>query len=126
MKEIKIRPLRRIKKTGKICVASYMSWYKVKCADYSKFSLTVDNEYKSFPLDEYVYNHKGERLFWRDYNPSDIPIYYSDVLSMTNKFLQEGVCEIDSIEAQYEDIRKNSPVTGYATVFKEGNTPYYN
>lgn len=72
-KEIVFRPLRRIKKTGKITVASYMSWRNVKTADYSKFHLVVDNEYKLFPSDELVYNHNGEHLFWRDFNPELIP-----------------------------------------------------
>ena len=44
MKTITFRPLRRIKKTGKIVVASYMQWRKVKTADYSKFKLVVDTK----------------------------------------------------------------------------------
>jgi hypothetical protein len=71
MKTITFRPLRRIKKTGKITVASYMQWRKVKTADYSKFKLIVSDEYKSFPKDELVYNHNGENLFWRNYNPEE-------------------------------------------------------
>lgn len=74
MKEIKFRPLRRIKKSGKIVVASYMQWRKVKVADYDNFILSIDNEYKSLPKDELVYNHNGENLFWRHYNPEEIPM----------------------------------------------------
>lgn len=74
MKEIKFRPLRRIKKTGKITIASYMQWRKVKTADYNKFILIVDSEYKRFPRDEYVYDHNGEVLYWRDFNVEDIPV----------------------------------------------------
>lgn len=74
MKTITFRPLRRIKKTGKITVASYMQWRKIKTADYSKFILVIDDEYKSFPKDEYVYNHNGENLFWKNYNPEEIPL----------------------------------------------------
>ena len=73
MKTIRFRPLRRIKKTGKITVASYMQWRKVKVADYDKFTLIIDNEYKRLLLDEYVCDHKGETLFWRDFNPDEIP-----------------------------------------------------
>lgn len=74
MKTITFRPLRRIKKTGKITVASYMQWRKVKTADYSKFNLVANDEYKSFHKDELVYDHNGENLFWRHYNPEDIPM----------------------------------------------------
>ena len=75
MKTIKFRPLRRIKKTGKITVASYMQWRKVKTADYSQFKLIVNQEYKTFDKDELVYDHKGENLFWRHYNPEEIPLF---------------------------------------------------
>lgn len=75
MKTITFRPLRRIKKTGKITVASYAQWRKVKTADYNKFRLIVDNEYKTMPKGEYVYNHEGEQLFFYAYNPNDIPIF---------------------------------------------------
>lgn len=73
MRTIIFRPLRRIKKTGKITIASYMQWRKIKTADYSNFKLVIDTEYKTLPLDEYVFNHKGENLFWWDYNPEKIP-----------------------------------------------------
>lgn len=74
MKEITFRPLRRIKKTGKLCVASYMQWRKIKVADYAKFRLVISDEYKSFQKDEYIYNHEGKQLFWRNYNPEEIPL----------------------------------------------------
>lgn len=69
---IKFNPLRRIKKTGKITVASYMQWRKIKNADYVDLTLILNDEYKNFPKNEFVYNHKGENLFWRNYNPEDI------------------------------------------------------
>ena len=84
MKTITFRPLRRIKKTGKIVVASYIQWRKVKTADYSKFKLVVDTEYKSMIESEYVYNHTGEQLFFFTYNPDEIPIYN-----------QTGILDID-------------------------------
>lgn len=75
MKSIIFRPLRRIKKTGKITVASYLQWNKVKTADYNKFNLIISDEYKSFGKDEFVYRHDGELLFFYQYNPAEIPIY---------------------------------------------------
>lgn len=79
MKEVIFRPLRRVKKTGKITVASYMQWRKVKTADYNKFNLIVSDEYKTFHPDEFVYDHKGELLYWFDLNPAEIPIFQSSV-----------------------------------------------
>lgn len=73
-KEITFKPLRRIKKTSKVVVASYAQWRKVKVADYNYFTLIVNEDYKLFPKDELVYNHYGENLFWRHYNPEEIPI----------------------------------------------------
>jgi hypothetical protein len=74
MKNIKFRVLRRIKKTGRITVASYIQWRKVKTADYSEFSLIIDNEYKKLPPNEFVYNHEGKQLFWWNYkSPDDLP-----------------------------------------------------
>jgi hypothetical protein len=73
MKTITFRPLRRIKKTGKITVASYMQWRKVKTADYNNFKLVVNEEYKTFSKDELVYDHNGENLFWKDFDPEQIP-----------------------------------------------------
>jgi len=80
MKEITFRPLRRIKKTGKIVVASYMQWNKVRCADYSEFNLIVDNEYSLMPRDEYVHDSKGELLFWKNFNPADMPTIASNLV----------------------------------------------
>lgn len=73
MKEIVFRPLRRLK-SGKIAVASYAQWRKIKVADRSKFKLVVSGEYKEFPANERVHNHLGENLFWKEYNPGNIPV----------------------------------------------------
>ncbi len=73
-REIVFRPLRLIKKTGKITVASYIQWRKVKTADYNEFNLVINDEYKTFPKDKYVYDYNGENLFWRHYNPEEIPL----------------------------------------------------
>lgn len=51
-----------------------MQWRKVKTADYNKFTLIINDEYKSFPKEELVYDHNGENLFWRHYNPEEIPM----------------------------------------------------
>lgn len=74
MKIITFRPLRRIKKTGKVTVASYMQWRKVKTADYNNFALIINEEYKTMPPDEYVYDHNGEILFWKDVDINSIPV----------------------------------------------------
>ena len=73
MKTIVFKPLRRIKKTGKISVASYMQWRKVKTADYNNFTLVINDEYKLFDKNELVYNHRGEYLYWKDFDPEKIP-----------------------------------------------------
>lgn len=75
MKTIKFRPLRRLKNTGKIVVASYTTWNSVRCADYNKFNLIVDNEYRNMPSGEFVYNSDGELLFFYQYSPNNIPIF---------------------------------------------------
>lgn len=90
MKSILFRPLRRVKKTGKIVVSSYQQWRKVKTADYNKFMLTIDTEYKSLSSNDYVYNHKGEQLFWFDYHPSSIPVFNSGAIIDFDKILQEN------------------------------------
>lgn len=80
MKTITFRPLRRIKKTGKITVASYMSWYKVKCANYNKFSLKVLDEYSALDKSEFVYDHEGELLYHFNYNPWDVFVYHGSCI----------------------------------------------
>lgn len=55
-----------------------MQWNKVRCADYNKFNLIVLEDYKLMPKDEYVYNHKGELIYFFTYNPADLPVYNSD------------------------------------------------
>lgn len=91
MKTITFRPLRRIKKTGKIAVASYMGWRKVKTADYGKFNLVIDNEYKDMPMGEYVHDHEGELLFFYAYNPADIPVFNSQLVDLEYIFATTDV-----------------------------------
>lgn len=82
MKTITFRPLRRIKKTGKIAVASYTGWYRVMTSDYNKFNLIILDDYKKMPPDEYVYNHEGKQLYFFTYNPADVPVYNSATMDL--------------------------------------------
>lgn len=100
MKTITFRPLRRIKKTGKITVASYMGWYKVRCANYSEFSLVVNDEYKDFDKSEFVYNHEGELLFHFNYNPWDVFVYYGSCI--------EDGFDWDELRARYKSFSIDS------------------
>lgn len=74
MRTIKFRPLRVIKKTGKITVASYIQWRGVKTADYNNFTLVIDENYKMLNDSEFVYDHLGKQLFFYDFNPNNIII----------------------------------------------------
>jgi hypothetical protein len=89
MKIIKFRPLRKNKKTGKIIVASYMQWRKIKTADYNKFILEINDEYKSFQKDELVYDHKGENLFW--YNHTDPEALQKNIVTVDDVVRVLGV-----------------------------------
>lgn len=80
MRTIKFRPLRLIKKTGKITVASYMQWRKVMTADYSKFNLIISDDHMKMAKGDLVHNHKGEPLFFYDYNPADVPVFQWSIL----------------------------------------------
>lgn len=73
--QITFRPLRLNKKTGKIMVASYMQWNKVRVLNdyHSGAKVLIDQQYKSFPKNALVHNHKGETLFWRIDSPVDLP-----------------------------------------------------
>lgn len=65
---------------GKIIVASYMQWRKVRTADYSEFNLIIDDEYKRFDNDAFVHDHKGELIYFFPYNPADVPILVRTIL----------------------------------------------
>lgn len=47
-----------------------MGWRRFYKMPFSDFE--INNEYRSLPLDEYVYNRKGELLFFYSYHPSEI------------------------------------------------------
>lgn len=80
MKEIKFRPLRLDKKTGKIIVAGYLQWRRVKVADREPFVIDLVADYKRFDPDAQVYNHKGEALFFPEYDPLSIPVLQHTIL----------------------------------------------
>jgi len=82
MKHVNFKPLRRIKRTGKITVASYMQWHCVKEADVMPFLLHLDKSYEAFSDDEIVYNHAGENLFFFTTNPAEIPVYSGEAMAM--------------------------------------------
>ncbi len=106
MKQIIFKPLRRIKKTGTVCVASYPQWRAIKTADYKKFNLIINDGYKTFPKDELVCNHKGENLFWYNYvNPESL---------QKNIVTIDDVVRVLGIDRSYlegEEYKISQPVT---------------
>lgn len=89
MRTIKFRPLRVIKKTGKITVASYIQWRSVKTADYNNFNLVIDENYKMLNDSEFVYDYNGEQLFFYGYNPGSVPIISREEQVSTEKYKWE-------------------------------------
>lgn len=55
-------------------VAGYLQWNKVRSENYHPYELVIAPEYRDLPQDEYVHNHKGDLLYFYNYNPNDIPI----------------------------------------------------
>jgi hypothetical protein len=55
-------------------------------ADYNRFNLIVNDEYKLLPENEFVFNHKGELLYFLDYNPGDVPVYDSVAERIINEY----------------------------------------
>ncbi len=82
MRTLKFRPLRRVKSMNKVVVASYTQWRSVKTADYNQFNLVIDDEYKALPKDEFVHNHKGELLYFFPFNPANVPVFSTSVMSL--------------------------------------------
>lgn len=80
MQTVTFCPLGRVKKTGKIVVAAYPQWRRILMADYAAFVLAINREYAGLPADEQVYNHAGQPLFWRDFDPEQIPVFEFNVL----------------------------------------------
>ena len=67
---MKFRPL-RIKK-GKVTVSSYMSWRKFFNRGVYGGLVSLVKEYEAFNQEEFVFNHKGEQLFFPNYLPESI------------------------------------------------------
>lgn len=80
MKSITFRPLRYNKKTDKIIVASYPQWNRLRTADYAHFNLTINDEYKRFDSKSFVYDHKGELLYFFPYNPADVATFQRTII----------------------------------------------
>lgn len=114
-KTVAFTPLRFIKKSGKIYVASYAQWRKVMAADYADFDLVIGDTHKTMNKDSIVHNHKGEQLFFYNYNPSDVLIFSSSVVLnldwIRNRYSQYGIdygtsicysikgCDVDGVPA---------------------------
>lgn len=49
-----------------------MQWRGIKTADYNKFTLVIDEDYKMLNDADFVYDHLGKQLFFYDFNPNDI------------------------------------------------------
>mgnify|MGYP003521417859 CR=1 FL=1 len=64
-----------------------MQWRKIKSNDYGTLNLIIDNSYKSMNDSEYVYNSKGEQLFWYNHiEPEKLPLNYFDIESAVSVF----------------------------------------
>lgn len=73
MKTIVFKPLRYIKKTKKVTVASYMQWRKVYTANKETTTIVFDSSFKDKPTNTLVYNHKGEPLFFYEVEKIKLP-----------------------------------------------------
>lgn len=80
MKSLVFNPLRRIAKTKRVVVAAYAQWQRIASSDYEQFRLTIDETYRSLGADEYVFNHAGEQLFWRDFEPASIAVFNHSIM----------------------------------------------
>jgi hypothetical protein len=88
VKTIKFRVLRKVK--NKIVVASYPQWYRLMTTNYNKFNLIVDQEYHTFDKGGFVYNHKGEQLFFYTYDPREVPVYQWNRYLDTDGWYEHG------------------------------------
>lgn len=65
---------------GKVIVASYPLWNRVRTANYNQFTLIIDDEYKRLDKESFVYDHKGELLYFLPYNPADVMAFQRTVI----------------------------------------------
>jgi hypothetical protein len=119
MRVIKFRPLRLIKKTNKVVVATYMEWNKLRCANKfvvatymewnklrcenynSLFYLQLDQEYKKFDPAQYVHNHKGELLYFYDVDISSLPPKWEEYSWQCKGFDVSGTPTFSHFTAEY-------------------------
>lgn len=75
MKEIRFQLLRRLPGSNKIAVAGYQQWRKLKIEDNKgrEFHIVLDRTHLNVPEDTLICNHKGENLFWKDFDPEALP-----------------------------------------------------
>lgn len=107
MKGILFSPLRRIKKTGKISVYNYLLWRKVKTLSNHSvfFDMAINDEYKNFNDSEFVYNHKGEQLFWYDHkNPELLSRPYISIEQISD------ILKIDIEDLKGEEYKISHPI----------------
>lgn len=78
------KPLRLVKKTGKITVASYSNWRRIKCKDWVGNQVCLIREYDQLDPSAHVYNHKGHNLFFPNVKPWDIPAYSLNAAAEAN------------------------------------------
>src|ERR1700753_2109243 len=113
MKSITFRPLRFNKKMGKIIVASYPLWRRVRTADYSEFNLTIDDEYKRLDSKAFVYDHKGELLYFFPYNPAQVMAFQRTILDEEDFDYDEARDIHRDFIIHHDGGRYGSPWTSY-------------
>lgn len=92
MKTLTFRPLRRVKKTGKIVVASYLQWHALRTANYNgPFRLVVVDNYSAMLPDEQVCNHEGEPLLFPAYDPNELPVFSDNSVYSLTKHYEENI-----------------------------------
>lgn len=93
-----------------------MQWNKIRCADYNEFNLVIDDEYKNLPKDEFVYNHKGELLYFYETDISSLPEKW-EVYSWHCKGFDVGGTPTfshfsqDYVATHYKDYMEFEPLT---------------
>lgn len=98
---------------GKVIVASYSQWNKVRTANYSQFSLTIDDEYKRLDKERFVYNHKGELLYFFPYNPTEIMTFQRTVIDDEDFDYDEARASHRDFIIHHDGGKYGSPWTSY-------------
>lgn len=90
-----------------------MQWRKVKTADYKKFNLIVDDEYKKLPKDEYVYTHDGKLIYFFTYNPADVMAFQHIMIDETDFDYAEARVTYKDFIIHSDGGKYGSPWTSY-------------